>query len=114
MLVFHFSDFLIWEDNAPLEALLELLDIYSPTHCVKSVCIRSYSGPYFPEFGLNTEKVSTRIQSKYGKIRTRVTPNTDTFCSVTGGSENDAYLRVMVLKNFNHLCELYLRLALIE
>ena len=26
------------------------------THCVKSVRIRSYSGPYFPALGLNTEK----------------------------------------------------------
>ena len=25
-------------------------------HCVKSVRIRSYSGPYFPAFGLNTER----------------------------------------------------------
>ena len=25
-------------------------------HCVKSVNIRSYSGPYFPAFGLNTER----------------------------------------------------------
>ena len=24
--------------------------------CVKSVCIRSYSGPYFPAFGLNTKR----------------------------------------------------------
>ena len=23
-------------------------------HCVKSASIRSYSGPYFPTFGLNT------------------------------------------------------------
>ena len=50
-------------------------------HCVKSVHIRSYSGPYFPAFGLNTERyeVSLRIQSKCRKIRTRITPNTDTF-----------------------------------
>ena len=27
-------------------------------HCVKSVRIRSYSGPYFPAFGLNTERYS--------------------------------------------------------
>ena len=34
-------------------------------HCVKSVRIRSFSGPYFPTFGLNTESygVSLRIQS---------------------------------------------------
>ena len=25
-------------------------------HCVKSVRIRSYSGPHFPAFGLNTER----------------------------------------------------------
>ena len=41
-------------------------------HCVKSVRIRSYSGPYFPAFGLN-------IQPKYGKLRTEITPNMDTF-----------------------------------
>ena len=50
-------------------------------HCVKRVRIRSYSGPYFPAFGLNTERYSgsLRIQSECGKIRTRIIPNTDTF-----------------------------------
>ena len=53
-------------------------------HCVKSVRIRSYSGLYFPAFGLNTERysVSLRIQSECGKMRTRITPNTDTFHAV--------------------------------
>ena len=34
-----------------------------------------FSGPYFPAFGLDTERyfVSLRIQSKYWKIRTRKT-----------------------------------------
>ena len=50
-------------------------------HCVKSVRIRSYSGQYFPTFGLKRELygVSLRIQSKCRKIRTRITPNTVTF-----------------------------------
>ena len=50
----------------------------------KSVRIRSYSGPYFPTFGLNTERygVYLRIQSEFGEIRTRITPNTDTFYEV--------------------------------
>ena len=50
-------------------------------HSVKSVRIRSYSCPYFPAFKLNTERyfLSLRIQSECGKIRTRMTPNTDTF-----------------------------------
>ena len=53
-------------------------------HCVKSVRIRSYSGLHFPAFGLNTERdgVSLRIHSKCGKMRTRITPNTDTFYAV--------------------------------
>ena len=54
------------------------------THCVKSVCIRSFSSPYFPSFGLNTERysLSLRIQSKCTKIRAKKTPNTDTFHAV--------------------------------
>ena len=53
-------------------------------HSVKSVCIRSFTGPYFPVFGLNTERcsVSVRIQSESRKIRTRKTPNMDTFHAV--------------------------------
>ena len=41
-------------------------------HFVKSVCIRSFSGPYFPAFGLNTERYGEclSIQSKCGKIQT--------------------------------------------
>ena len=39
---------------------------------MKNVRIRSYSGPYFPAIELNTE-------SECGKIRTRITPNMNTF-----------------------------------
>ena len=44
----------------------------------------SCSGPNFPAFGLNTERygVSLRIQSKCGKMWTRITPKTDTFHAV--------------------------------
>ena len=57
---------------------------FDTRHCVKSVDIRSYSCPYFPTFGLNREScsVSLRIQSQCGKIRIRITPNTDTFYAV--------------------------------
>ena len=53
-------------------------------HCVKSVRIQSFSSPYFPTFGLNTEwyEVSLCIQSEYGKIQTRKTLKTDTFYTV--------------------------------
>ena len=47
----------------------------------KSVRIPSFSGSYFLEIELNTEKyeMSLRIRSECIKIRTRKTPNTDTF-----------------------------------
>ena len=53
-------------------------------HCVKSIRIRSYSGPCFPAFELNIEIyfVSLRIHSECEKIRTRITLNTDTFHTV--------------------------------
>ena len=49
-------------------------------HCVNSNRIWSYSGPHFPAFGLNTDRdgVSLLIQSECGKMRTRITSNTDT------------------------------------
>ena len=58
-------------------------------HCVKSICIRNYSGSYFPLFGLNTERygVSLHIQSECGKMRTRTTTNTDTFHAVNNKRE---------------------------
>ena len=53
-------------------------------HCEKSVHILSFSGSHFLAFGLNTEiyRINIRIQFKYGKIKTRKTPNADTFCAV--------------------------------
>ena len=64
--------------------------------CIKSARIRNYSGPYFPAFGLNTERygVSLRIQSKCGKIRIRITPNADTFHAVM----------VLILRKFSGGC----------
>ena len=55
------------------------------SHCMKSVCILSYSGLYFPEIGLNTERYSAplHIESKCGKTRTRVTPSTDIFYALS-------------------------------
>ena len=40
-----------------IQVICELTSVYSTGyHCVRSVRIRSYSGPYFPAFGLNTER----------------------------------------------------------
>ena len=53
-------------------------------HCVKSVSTRSFSAPYFPAFGLNADRysVSLGIESEWGKMWTRKTPNTNTFHAV--------------------------------
>ena len=48
-----------------------MLRNFLPLHCVKSVQIRSFSGPYFPLFVLNT-----------GKNGPEKTPNLDTFHTV--------------------------------
>ena len=50
-------------------------------HYVKSVRVWSFSSPHFPAFVLNTERygVSHHFHTECGKIRTRKTPNTDTF-----------------------------------
>ena len=51
----------------------DFLETACMQHCVKYVQIRTFSGPYFPAFGLNTKRyfVSLRIQFKCGEIRTR-------------------------------------------
>ena len=69
----------------------------------ESVPTRSYSGPHFPLFGLNTEYL--RIQSKCGKMRTRITPNTDTFYAVilcrVRTRKQEATIRGVLSKRFS-------------
>ena len=65
-----------------------------------------FSGPYFPAFGLNKERygVSLRIQSEYGKIRTRRTPNTDTSRSamISGDLQNAAENNQKAIQMYAH------------
>ena len=53
--------------------------------CLYSELFWSAFFSHFPAFGMNTERydISLRIQFKCGKIRTRITLNTDTFCAVS-------------------------------
>ena len=64
--------------------LIQLEKAIQNQHWAKSVRIRCYSGPHYPAFGLSTERygVSLCIQSECRKMRTRITPNTDTFYAV--------------------------------
>ena len=51
----------------------------SDTHCMESVHIRSFLARFFP----HSDWISLRIQSEWGKMRTRITPNKNTFYVVT-------------------------------
>ena len=53
-----------------------LLVLGSLLHCVKSVRIRSFSGPYFPTFGLNTDHKN----SEYGHFLRGVTSHNFLLC----------------------------------
>ena len=82
----YVTDSLLSRLDVRISALILLISLalLSNFHCVKIVRIRSYSGPHFLTFGLNTERygVSRRMQFKCGKMRTRITPNTYTFHAV--------------------------------
>ena len=79
---------------------------------VKSICIQSFSGLYFPAFGPNTEiyGVSLPNQSKCGKTRTRKTLNTDTFYAINMATEGFLLApiplqvkRIFIISNFEKL-----------
>ena len=81
--ILHSSGFRC-EDLILLRFSLQILNdriLKTNSYCKKGIRVGSFSGPYFPAFGLNTEKyrISLRIKSQCSKIRTRKTPNTDTF-----------------------------------
>ena len=58
--------------------------LYNITHCVKSVHIRSYSGPHFSRIFPHLDWLRRDIFSpNAGKIPTRITLNTYTFYAVT-------------------------------
>ena len=69
-------------------------------HCVRSVRIRSFSGPYFPTFGLKTERYSvfSRIQTENGEIlrispySVRMRENTDQKNSEYGHHSGSVFL----------------------
>ena len=55
-----------------------------PPYCEKIVRIRSFSGPYFSVFELNTKIYSVNLISltEWGKLRTKKTLNMDTFQAI--------------------------------
>ena len=60
------------------------LSLLHQCHCLKGFRISSFSGPYFPTFGLNRKIYSVNfcIQSQCGKMWTTKSLNRDTFHAV--------------------------------
>ena len=77
----YFTLSVFYQLKIRVAVIQEPLNLFGMQHCVKSIRIQSFSGPYFLVFGLHTERysVSLRMQSKCEKIRTKKTPNTVTF-----------------------------------
>ena len=69
-------------------------NLFWDNHCIKNVRIQSYSGPHFSRIFphsdwlqrdtciLRISPCSVRMRENAGKMRTRITPNTDTFYAV--------------------------------
>ena len=77
---------------------------FEKSQCVKSIRTQSYSGPHFPAFGRNTESRDIeylRIHSECGKMRTRITPNTNTFYAVLAATEKYHLFKVNSRSNGN-------------
>ena len=84
LLFYQGYDFVCCGKGSTYTKLTTAKPIPKAYHCKRGVRIRSYSGLYSPVFRLNTEQygVSVCIQSEIGKMRTRITPNTDIFHAV--------------------------------
>ena len=108
--IFGPSRYLIYVNNIPMAVTCNLFSYVDNTclvsqsdtvkDCVKSVHIRSYSGPHFSAFGLNRERygASLCIQSKCGKMRARITPNMDTLYAVQD-------IKKQLNENFASICD---------
>ena len=88
----NFQNVCFFNNGMPEVLLFEICP--GTWQCVKSICIHSFPGRYSPSFGLNTMiyRVNLCIQSKWGKIRTRKTQNTDTFHAVWHNSKKVNYV----------------------
>ena len=85
-------------------------------HYVKCVRIQSFSSPYFFTFGLNMVRYSVcfRIQSEWGKIWTRKTPNTGTFHAVIRPFLEQVSVRICKSKQLPCESQIHLSISLIQ
>ena len=86
----HFCGIIFYKKNAFKKFRREIMfDFLTFAQCWILHCIRSYSGPHFFRIfphsdwiRLRISPYSVRMPENTGKMRTRITPNTDSFYSV--------------------------------
>ena len=86
----HFCGIIFYKKNAFKKFRREIMfDFLTFAQCWILHCIRSYSGPHFFRIlphsdwiRLRISPYSVRMRENTGKMRTRITPNTDSFYSV--------------------------------
>ena len=78
------------------------------THRARSVCIWSFSGSYFPTFGLNTKIYSVNLhnQSEFGKIQTTKAPNTHIFGGSNIPLQNISFWKAFPFKKCFHYMQI--------
>ena len=82
---------------------------FSLLHCVKRVCIRNFSGPYFPVFGLNMDRnnseyrhfsrsVDDLLKSEYSQKKSTNPCNRYTFVA--------SYVGILTNNNFSIMMQM--------
>ena len=65
-------------------------------HCIKSVHFRSFSGPYFPAFGLNKERYEVMVARRRRKVK-----STKIVLKVL------SYIRILYLKQQSNILQCF-------
>ena len=76
--------------------------MFGDVHCLKSVRIWSFSGPYFPEFGLNTERYCLSLSLCLSSRSVRMRDNMDQKNSEYGHFLHSGSL--VILDSFQENC----------
>ena len=62
--------------------VIDIQSSYKDLHCIKKVRIRSFSDPHFSRIFSHSDRISpysVQMRENQGKVRTRITLNTDSF-----------------------------------
>ena len=73
----YFTLSVFYQLKVSITAMQNPFNLFAMHRCVKSVRVRSFSGPYFPVFGLNTDCARVSFLIKHSLYSVRMRENTD-------------------------------------